>query len=272
MNTSTNHPHLSEETLILHYYDEADQALDIDAHLASCAECRDEFLRLRQVLTLVDLDHTPEPGPGFERDVWARLAPQIARSRPSPFGWLRSFGGAAWIARFFPSGPRLAYAGGIAALVLAAFVAGRVSRETPADVPAAASTTAADADVSRRVLVYAVVDHLDRTEMMLVELLNSAPSSDALAAGDASRARELVAENRLYRASATQAGDQAVNDVLGDLERVLIEIANTPDTANPGALDALRQRIESQGLLFRVRVVHSEMRERERRTASGGTS
>jgi hypothetical protein len=260
MNPTPGDGHLSEETLILHYYNEADEGGAVDAHLAACADCRGQLLRLRQVLTLVDLDEAPDPGPGFERDVWARLAPQLAQPRPS------------WLERIFPVGPRWAYVGGIAALVLAAFVAGRVSRELPAEAPDAIPPAAADSDVSRRVLVYAVVDHLDRTEMMLVELLNSEPPSEALPVSGASRARELVAENRLYRASASQAGDQAVTDVLGDLERVLIEIANTPDTAAPGALDALRQRITSQGLLFRVRVVHSEMRERERRTVAGSTS
>jgi hypothetical protein len=241
----------------------------VDGHLAACSACRNEFLRLRQVLTLVDLDEVPEPRPGFERDVWARLAPAIATPKPSPFDSLRSLR-EDWLARLFPAGPRWVYAGGLAVLLLAAFLAGRVSRDTP---PGAGITTAAaDADLSHRVLVFAVVDHLDRTEMMLVELLNSEPTGDPLSAGGASRARELVAENRLYRVSARQAGDDAVTTVLDDLERVLMEIANTPESAGPEALDALRQRIASQGLLFRVRVVHSEMRERERRAVAGSTS
>jgi hypothetical protein len=255
---STTHDHLSEETLILHYYNEAESAAAVDAHLSACAACRGEFQRLRQVLTLVDLDEAPEPRPGFERDIWARIAPAVAQPRPS------------WFARLFQAGPRWAYAGGIAVLVLAAFVAGRISRETPAGT--ATTTLAADADLSKRILVVAVVDHLDRTEMMLVELLNSDPSDDSPSSAGASKARELVAENRLYRASATQAGDESVTTVLDDLERVLIEIANTPETAGPEAFEALRQRIASQGLLFRVRVVHSEMRERERRTVAGSTS
>jgi hypothetical protein len=264
MSGTPSHGHLSEETLILHYYSETDTADAIDAHLATCAACRVEFGRLRQVLTLVDLQEAPEPGPGFERQVWARLAPQLPPTKQSRFDSNRGN----WLARLFSPGPRWAYAGGLAALLLAAFIAGRVSRDVPSGPPAA-TTVATDDDLSQRVLVFAVVDHLDRTEMMLVELLNS---DDAASSAGALRARELVAENRLYRVSATQAGDEAVSDVLDDLERVLVEIANTPDTAGPEALDAVRQRIASQGLLFRVRVVHSEMRARERRTVAGSTS
>jgi hypothetical protein len=258
--------HLSEETLILHYYNEAESAASVDAHLSACVTCRDEFQRLRQVLTLVDLEEVPEPRPGFERDVWARLAPALEQPRPAVFEALR----AGWPGRLFQAGPRWAYAGGIAVLVVAAFMAGRISRETPARTDTA--TVAADGDLSERILVVAVVDHLDRTEMMLVELLNSDPSGNSPSPGGAAKARELVAENRLYRASATQAGDESVTTMLDDLERVLIEIANTPETAGPEAFEALRQRIASQGLLFRVRVVHSEMRERERRTVAGSTS
>jgi hypothetical protein len=85
-------------------------------------------------------------------------------------------------------------------------------------------------------------------------------------------ARELVAANRLYRQTAEQTGDGSTGDVLDELERVLLEIANTPDDATRAELDALRARIASRGLLFKVRVVHSEMRERERQAVSGSQS
>ena len=251
--------HLTEETLILHYYGEADAA-SVDPHLAVCASCRGEFERLRQVLSLVDSEDIPEPPPGFERQVWARLEPQLA-SRP-----------ASWWSRIFPVGPRWVYAGGLAALVLAAFVAGRFSR-SDAPPPSPDAPTASTANVSDRVLVVAVVDHLDRSQMMLIELLNADPGSETLdLSAEQSRARELVAENRLYRVSATQAGDEAMSDVLDDLQRVLLEIANTPQNVTPQDLEALRQRIDARGLLFRVRVVHSEMRERERQTLKVGSS
>ena len=47
------------------------------------------------------------------------------------------------------------------------------------------------------------------------------------------------------------------------LERVLIEIANAPPDVSARELDALRAEIEQRGILFRLRVVSSEMRTRE---------
>jgi hypothetical protein len=261
---STSLPnHLTEEALILQYYGEADDATAVEQHLAACHHCRVEFERLRRVLALVDVQEVPEPGPGFERRVWARLAPELETSRTSWFAWL-----------FPAAGPRWVYAGGVAALLLVAFVAGRFSRVDAPVAPAPVSTTAAAAngDVSERVLVVAVVDHLDRSQMMLVELLNTDPAGTLDLDAEQSRARELVNENRLYRVSAAQAGDEAMSDVLDELERVLLEIANTPRDATAGDLEALRQRIDARGLLFKVRVVHSEMRERERQTVTAGST
>jgi len=60
--------------------------------------------------------------------------------------------------------------------------------------------------------------------------------------------------------------------VLDELERVLVEIANTPQDATRNDLEALRARIASRGVLFKVRVVHSEMRERERQSLLPGST
>jgi hypothetical protein len=50
---------------------------------------------------------------------------------------------------------------------------------------------------------------------------------------------------------------------LDDLERVLLEIAHSPNEVSSGQLDDLRQQIESRGLLFKVRVMGSQAREQE---------
>lgn len=250
--------HVTEEDLILHYYGEAPDQRQVDQHLAACAQCRGEFERLTRVLALVEADGlnpAEPPGPAFERTMWARIEPHLTR-RPSRF------------ARWFAVTPRWAFAGGIAALVLAAFVAGRFSREV---TPTATTTVAASTDVAERVLVLAVVDHLDRSQMVLLEVLNADFSEPFDLDQEQSLARELVTENRLYRQTAVRTGDEQTSDLLDELERVLVEIANTPQGASKDDLEALRASIASRGLLFKVRVVHSEMRERERQPLVSGS-
>jgi hypothetical protein len=250
--------HVSEDDLILHYYGELTDHRPVEAHLAACAACRTEFERLRHVLALVDADGlnpAEQPGPEFERTVWARLEPRIPQRR-------------SWMQQLFAVTPRWTFAGGIAALVLVAFIAGRFSREvTPTtNAPAAAAT-----DVAERVLVLAVVDHLDRSQMVLLEVLNADFSEPFDLDQEQSLARDLVTANRLYRQTAVRTGDERTSDLLDELERVLVEIANTPQSASTDDLEALRASIVSRGVLFKVRVVHSEMRERERQTFFPGS-
>ncbi len=249
--------HPTEEDLILHYYGESHDEAEVEQHLATCDACRADFARLRHTLSLVEAAEVPAPPEGFERTVWARLEPTL----PAKGRWR--------ILQLVHASPRWVFAGGVVAAVLVSFLAGRFSRGGPASIVPA---PAAEAGATERVLLVELVDHLDRSQMVLIELLNAEDDAEVAFWGEQSRAKELVAANRLYRQSAAQAGDEVMGIVLDDLERVLLEIANAPPDARIHDFDALRERIASRGLLFRVRVVQSEMRERERRVLKVGST
>lgn len=240
--------HLSEDELILHYYGETERADEsrVESHLASCADCQFANQQLRRVMTLVDTAAPTEAPPGFERTAWARLEPMLDTNTNS---WRKFF----WL-------PQWALAGGVAALVLAAFVAGRFTVGEPSGVTPEGSVVAAN--TSERVLETAVGDHLDRTQMMLAELANADTDQADVFAAEQDRAADLVAVNRLILQSVEQSGDAAVADVLEDLERVLLEIANAPADATSNELTGLQSRITTEDLLFRVRVIAAEMRQR----------
>ena len=265
--------HLSEEELILHYYGETDRADEarVDTHLAACGDCQAAQAQLRHVLALVETAAPVEARPGFERDVWARLEPTLGedlttnrepRTANREGRWRTFF----WI-------PQWALAGGVAALVLVAFMAGRFSGGDPASAsrtPQAASLVMAEAAPNDALLHTAVGDHLDRTQVMLTELVNNDVDQADAFAGEQERASDLVAINRLIRHSAAQSGDAGVADVLEDLERVLLEIANAPADVTSNELSDLKSRITAQDLLFRVRVIASEMRQRARTDREAG--
>jgi len=270
------HTHLSEDELILHYYGETEPAdrARVDAHLASCGECQFAQGQLRRVMTLVDSAAPVEAPLGFERTTWARLEPALdLNANDSPvrrsakrvydlvFGRSAREGG--WL-------PQWALAGGVAALVLAAFVAGRFSGGDAA-VTSAPSTAVAEVEPAR-VLQATVGEHLDRTQMVLVELANAETSGPEVLAVEHQRAEDLVAANRVIRQSALQSGDGQVADILEDLERVLLEIANAPANATSNDLTDLQSRITREDLLFRLRVIASEMRQRNIQDRATGDS
>src|SRR6185295_6057844 len=86
---SMNH-HLSDEDLILHFYGEtgADDAHRVDEHLKGCASCRLTWTELGDTLKLVDQAGMPEPDPGFERVMWARVQQALpVRKRTAWAAW-----------------------------------------------------------------------------------------------------------------------------------------------------------------------------------------
>jgi hypothetical protein len=227
--------HIPEEQLVLHYYGEGDRL--IEEHLGGCVDCRTQYRRLQLVLNSVR-DPLPERSPDYESRLWAKLEPKVRRS-----DWRRWF---EW--------RTLVPVAAVAALVVIAFFAGRYTPR-PSEVASNAP------QVRERVLLVAVGQHLERSQMVLAALVNLHPKERSDIAPERAVARNLVDENRLYRQTAQAAGDARITSVLDDLERVLVEIANSPEEASAAQLDVLRQRIESEGLLFKVRVVRSRLRE-----------
>lgn len=246
--------HLSEDDLVLHYYGEtnAGEEARATAHLSSCRECRDRFQRLQQVLTAIDERAlaVPDLPSSFERTVWARLEPNLRHERSG------------WLARLGLSPARLALAAALLALVAGAFVAGRLLPRTEEHAPAEASAT--PAQVRDGVLLSDLGEHLDRSQMVLVELISAGGEGGADITDERLRAEHLLAANRLYRRTATATGDAGIVQLLEELERVLVELSASADQLTPAELADVQQRIDSNGLLFRVRVLSSEVRERQK--------
>lgn len=244
--------HLTEEQLVLYYYGEGDGSAGVREHLDACEACRAEYANLQRVLNIVGAAPVPERAAHYGAQVWRRLEPRLG---------LRGSLGARWIAPLRWPIRHWAAAAAMGALVVAAFVAGRY-------YPKPSSQMASAVQVRERILLVAVGDHLERSQMVLVELVNARPGQALDISSEQERAGDLVAANRLYRQTAARAGDASVAGVLDELEPVLLAIANGPAHLTPEEVDKLRQRIEGDGILFKVRVVGSTVRHREERAAA----
>jgi hypothetical protein len=252
--------HLSEEQLILHYYGEADSdsggaggaALAAEVHLEDCAECRAAYAALQRVLNVVDGLAVPVRAPDYGTQVWERVSSRIPGRRrlrwPAPLRW--------------------AAAGAVmAGLLVVAFVAGRFY---PQPRKAGPMAVAADPRAGERILLVAVGDYLERSQMILVELQNANAREPLDISSEQERAADLVGESRLYRQTAERTGDTRVAGVLDDLDRVLLEIAHAPSRLAPEDLERLRHRLEADGILFKIRVLGSNVRSQGEEPASAG--
>jgi len=246
--------HMTEEELIAYREGVTEQRAVISEHLAACEECRGELDRIEAVLAALDTLPVPDPGTGYGRHVWQEIALRLPEK---PGRW--------WQVWFEPR--RLAAAGAIVALLVAAFIAGRISTKDKLR-----DNVASKEQVRERILVVAVGEHLGHSERMLVELSNAAPNDpkqkEVNISAEQHRAEDLLQENRLYRQTALQEGDAGLASVLDELERVLLDVAHSPDEVTPAQLEAIQKKIEGRGILFKVRVVNQELQQRQQATPS----
>jgi len=257
--------HPKEEELIAYHDGEAAGRKTIAKHLGDCPECQEELARIDAVLAALNTFPVPEPAEDYGQRVWQQISPRLPERRAHWWDFLFSEPSA--VQWFAPR--RLAAAGAIVVLVLAAFIAGRITK-----TPGPGTPVAIDAgNVRERILIMAVGEHLGRSEMVLVELANSGPQNagqkQVNISGEQRRAEDLLEENRLYRQTALEQGDTALAGVLDELERVLLDVAHSPQQVTPAQLENIRQRIEARGIIFKVRVVGKEL---QQRGESGSTS
>jgi hypothetical protein len=239
--------HLSEEQIVLHYYGDAEEAAEVERHLAACPDCRAEFSRVQSTLRQIEPLEVPEPPTGFEEKTWLNLRDSL----PEKGGFLR---------KLFGSQQKWALAGAMVMLLAVAFLAGRFwprPAQQIAQQPAQVNP--------QRIMLVAVGDHLERSQMLLVEIMNADTKGPINFSSEQAEARDLLDSNHLYRVSAQQSGDPQVARLLDQLGRVLAEIANGPAEVSAGDLEQVRHTIQSEGLLFKVRVVGSEVNSRARR-------
>lgn len=285
--------HLTDEQLALHYYGEgAEDSAETEQHLHVCDSCRANLAQLEAVLGSVEMP-VPERPENYEATVWHNLRGHLPE-REAKKKWWRIGAPQRW-----------ASFGVVAALIIAAFYLGRMTNvQQPAppavvqNIPAPPPTKTPEAEqpavvasgrpttktvpasvVNKpqghdRILLVALGDHLERSQMVLVELMNATPGESLDISSQRQAAEDLVSENRLYRQTAARANDKSVTNLLDELERVLVDIAHEPSKLTGPELASIKQRIEAQGIVFKVRVVGSQMKQRnqQRQTESGKTN
>jgi hypothetical protein len=269
--------HLTDEQLALHFYGDNDDR-KVAEHLGECDACRAEMERIALVLNSVEMP-VPERGEEYGAQVWHNLRGHLPENEGKA-SWWRS-----------PLTLRWAALGAVAALIVTAFFLGRVTQQ-PKDQPVAQNPTyvqpvepapktqeeipepkTQNASVRSgnpalrqgrdRILLVAVGDHLERSQMILVELMNATPGESLDISQQQKIAEDLVSENRLYRQAAKRDKDASVATLLDELERVLVDIAHEPSKLSGPELESVKQRIEAQGIVFKVRVVGSQIQQRK---------
>ncbi len=234
--------HLTEDELVERYYGEGPD--DRARHLESCRDCAQAYAALK-----ADLDEIVAVDPPYRDDaygdrVWRSLAPLLAA-----YPGRRA---ARWRFNLWLSVSALA---ACTLLVTTAFYAGRAWEHRQPHTPVAK----APAPQPQRVVIVVLSDHLDRTERLLVELKHADADDSEMIPPLRDEARNLLAANRHFQDDAEKSGDPDLSAALDRLENLLTELTSQPGGLNAAALSRLRHEMDTDGLLFEVRVLRSRL-------------
>jgi hypothetical protein len=226
---------LRDDDLILFFYGEHDAPAEVERELASDPDLARRYETLVRELSALRAIEAPQPRPGLEGRMWARVEPELSPPR-SVFGWR-------WAAA----------AAAVAVIAFGGFLAGRMIQTTPDEGKVVETIKGFSPDQRARVLQAALADHLESSQRLLLEVANGGGSIDE----ERAVAAVLLDDNRLYRRAAQLAGERRVAAVLGELQGLLADIAGAPASSGPRSPQA---RAQSEDMLFKVRVARNNLK------------
>ena len=246
--------HLEEDQLVLYYYGEAPPADGMEEHLGVCDACRTKYRTLQRVLNTVDGFPVPERAADYEAKVWASVEGKM--------GGRRSL-------RFWHDWRPLAIALVTAALVAAAFLGGRELQK--AKSPALRWPIRPRSGSASCWSPWAIIWSDPRWSWWSWRTRALRRKGGWIFLTNRARRRIWSKRTGCIVRTASSVGDTGTASVLDDLERTLLEIAHSPSSLSAKELEDLRKQIEDQGILFKVKIFGSEVRQRESAPPSVGS-
>jgi predicted anti-sigma-YlaC factor YlaD len=243
--------HLTDEQLIEHYFVEGANRVAVETHLRICSRCEQVYEEISNAMAV----RAPEPPYrelGYGEEVWqsiqGELLPYPAKPKRSYFSW-----------------PRLVLASACLLGLAAAFLGGSLWERLRTHPSQAANPV----QERKRVVLVILDDHLDRSERLLVQLNHAGAERGELDDSLQAEARQLLPDNRLYRQAISAGGDPSMTAALDHLERVLLEIANTPDKLSSADIARIEQAMNTDSLLFQIRVLRARTSQQAPKVESG---
>lgn len=232
-----------------------DDHSEIERHLMVCSRCRS--LHEQMAGTLREFDR-PATLPSEERSemFWSTFAGRVEQRVQAAEAPSRNADGTIGSALQWIMGMRwrtaFAIAGGFAVITVAFLLwQGRpeppVSRQAEVLSPGPSTSTRVDMRMT---------EYLRKSQTLLVGLTNKKPLRGKPVDIDAEReaSRSLVKEARFMKRRPL---DPRSARLVGDLERIFIEVANSEPGARTGDLEVIRNGIRQENLLFKVRMAQA---------------
>jgi hypothetical protein len=231
-------------------------------HADRCPSCRDEWRGLQETIMGSQRRLKPDPGSEYWDGYWGRLQARMAHEPDSAArGTAVAFRPSV---RRSPILRRLALPSAAAALVVAGVLIGRWSIHTPRPSGPVVPVVVQASDLEIRTNRY-----LDRSKRILLALVNFAPAGkDAYGLdlpGQKTASRALANEAAGLRGDLSKAKERRLERLVGDLQMILLQIANLKSENDVAGVDIIRAGIDGRDVLFQINLARM-------RSASGSAA
>jgi hypothetical protein len=244
-----------------------EQKRDVERHLAECPDCRSHSEMIKKALKTMDLREKYDPGEDYWNSYWDRLQARLAAEERLDRSPVRNQSDKLLSFVRLPRWVPLTAAA--AALVTIGIFIGRIliRPEGQAAKPgpggsAAVLPAVAGSDLSGRTSLY-----LERSKRVLLAVVNFAADPKDISGlnlpAQRNASKELVREANLLKTDLRNSKNRQLERLVGDLERILLQIANMEGGDDLTALGIIKAGAESSDIIFKIDLAEISAARRE---------
>ncbi|HSE42402.1 MAG TPA: zf-HC2 domain-containing protein [Acidobacteriota bacterium] len=226
--------------------------IDFNLHLKECPECSASYQKMQKTLNVMDERVQREPSPEYWTKYDESLKDRLAKAKTKEKGtviWFQKIPG--WALKAAAAFILIAV-GIVIGRYYMAPAAGPIAKQTPTEVP-----------VQRASLDPETKRFLERSEILLVGIVNLEPDEDSTYSTDLTAqkkmSRELIQQAPIIRANLKGPERRRLTQLVSDLELILLQIANLESENDVPEIELVKSGVDRKGVLFKINVEQMRM-------------
>jgi hypothetical protein len=231
----------------------AEPKQDFDSHLKECAQCRALYQTMQKTLNVMDERVRPDLSPDYWQQYDASLQKRIVETKSKEKGKVLFFS-------IIPGWALKAAAAFI--LVAVGILIGRYYM-TPAPQQVVHKEVIRRVPVQRASLDPETKRFLERSEILLVGIVNLEPDENSTYSRDLSTqkqmSRELILQAPVIKANLKGPERRRLTQLVSDLELILLQIANLEAESDVPEIELVKSGVDHKGVLFKINVEQMRM-------------
>lgn len=246
----------------------------VEAHLRICEECASEFEKLSRTLEIMNRRERDLPDEDYWTSYWDSLTD---RMRTKPDFQSELFQEKKVKAPHFILPKWTWQVAASLALLFVGFTLGRlIYMGQPSGRRSGTIMVGNQVKVPPNDgMIHRANRYIDRTKVILLALVNYDPQGDSYALSFPEQKKvslELIQEAALLKGGLENSGRKNLQELVGELEIILLQIANLDAEQNQEGVDILQNGVDNQGILMKINLFQMRQEAADTDSRSSGSS